>query len=41
MADFNNMGIGLTGTGTTVALAETLRDVTATFNDRNITYNGS
>ncbi len=41
MADINNMGLGMSGASTTIAVAETINDVSATFNDRNITYNGS
>ncbi len=41
MAELNNMGLSMSGLGTTIGVAETLRDVTATFNERPITYNGS
>lgn len=41
MADLNNTGLGMSRSSTTVAVAETLNDVTGTFNDRPITYNGS
>lgn len=41
MGTIDNTGLGMSGVGTTVAVAETLNDVSSTFNDKNITYNGS
>ncbi len=39
--DPNFRRLGMSQASTTIAVAETLNDVSGTYNERNLTYNGS